>query len=81
MGRAIAAPEYRDKVKLYLDLVRVVKGNISWRQIGDLTGQSYQNLHNKATRGSLTAAELFQIADVLDADVKFVDKRTGRILI
>lgn len=81
MGRRITAPEYRDKVKRYIDLVRVVRGNITWREIGELTGQSYQNIHNKKMRGSITAAELFQIADVLGADVRFVDRKTGKILI
>lgn len=81
MGRGIPAQEYRDKVKQYIDLVRVVRGNISWREIGDLTGQAYQNIHNKKIRGSITAAELFQIADVLGAEVKFVDKKTGKILV
>ena len=81
MGRGVPAQEYREQVKQYIDLVRVVRGNVTWRDIGEMIGQSFQNIHGKKNRGSLTAAELFQIADVLDAEVKFVDKKTGKILV
>lgn len=81
MERKAYSEAYKDKVKEYLNLVRVVKGDISWQDLADLTGQSVQNLHQKIKRGSLNATELWQIAKVLGCEVKFVDKKTGKVII
>lgn len=72
---------YRKQVKEYLDLIRVKYGNISYADLARLIDQTPQNFHQKVKRGSINATELFQIADVLDASVHFVDKKTRKIII
>ena len=81
MERKTYTDQYKAKVERYLSLVKVVKGGLSWRDLARLMGQSPQNFHQKIKRGSLDATELFQLADVLGASVRFVDKKTGKILI
>lgn len=81
MERKAYTEAYKDQVEQYLNLVRVVKGNVSLRKLADYTDQSVQNLSQKLKRGSLNATELWQIAEVFDCDVKFVDKKTGKVII
>ena len=81
MNRMQCQEMYRKQLEEYIDLVRVKMGGLKWRDLAELTGQSHQNLHQKIKRGSLNAAELYHIADVLGAQIKFVDKRTGKIII
>lgn len=72
---------YRSQVKEYLDLIRVKYDNISYADLARLIDQTPQNFHQKVLRGSLNVTELFQIADVLNASVHFVDQKTGKIVI
>ena len=81
MERKAYTEAYKDQVEQYLNLVRVVKDNTSLRKLAEYTDQSVQNLSQKIKRGSLNATELWQIAEVFDCDVKFVDKKTGKVII
>ena len=43
--------------------------------------QSPQNLNKKFVNGTIRADEMFQIADLLGASVRFIDKETGKAII
>lgn len=81
MKRNEKSKPYQGKVEQYLDYIMIKKGGLTKQQMADLTDQSVQNYNQKIKRGTLLATELFWLADMLNAEVKFVDKSTGKIII
>ena len=67
-------------VKEYLKQVKMIYG-ITFAWIAKAIGQAPQSLSNKLSRETLKASELFQIAEAIDAEVHFVDHKTGKIII
>lgn len=67
-------------VKEYLKQVKMMY-DLTFDGIAKAIGQSPQSLSNKLSRGTLKATELFQIADSINAEVHFVDRKTGKIII
>jgi len=81
MERRNSSRIYKDKVERYINLVMIKKGDLTKQDIARMTDMSPQNYSQKLKRGSLSATELFQIADKLNAEVKFVDRASGKIII
>ena len=81
MERKQYSKKYKEQVENYLKLVMIKKGNMSKQDVADLIDQSLQNYNQKLKRGSLNATELFMIADAMNADVKFVDRLTGHVIV
>lgn len=52
----------------------------SYAQVARLLGKSPQNLNNKLRRGSISAAEFIQIADICGYDVRLIERATDRII-
>lgn len=71
--------DYAKQMIEYINLMRVAKGGLTWRQLAKMVGTSVQNLHIKVNEGSMRATDLYMIADVMDCDVKFIDRKTGKV--
>lgn len=59
---------YRKMVRMYIN---ELKGDMTYKQIADLTGQSPQNLHEKIKKGSLSMWEFLKILDVIGVQINF----------
>ena len=80
MDRKAYTELYKKDVKRFIDVV-IAKTDInSQAQMARLIDQTSQNFNNKLVKGTLNATELWQIADALDCEVCFVDKKTGKVI-
>ena len=70
---------YGKRMIEYINLMRVAKGNLTWRQLADLAGTSVQNIYTKVNNGAMRATDLYMIADIMGCDVKFIDRKTGKV--
>ena len=70
-------------VRVYINLCRVKRGNMSEAELARKTGQTPQNMNNKHKRNTFKVSELEKIAEALDAELKisFIDKETGEPII
>ena len=70
-------------VREYINLCRVMRGNISEAELARRTGQTPQNMNNKYKRNTFKVSELEKVADALNADLKvqFIDRDTGEPII
>ena len=59
---------YRKMVRMYIN---ELKGDMTYKQIADLTGQSPQNLHGKIEKGSLSMWEFLKILDAVGLQMSF----------
>lgn len=66
----------------YLKLC-LIKRNLNFLKLAELTGQSQSNLANKIKRGKFQTDELEKIAAALDArlEIKFIDNATNQPII
>lgn len=66
----------------YLKLC-LVRRNLTFSRLAELTGQSQSNLSNKVRRGKFQTDELEKIAAALDAEleIRFVDRESGKPII
>ena len=53
---------------------------MSYAQVARALGKSPQNLNNKLHRGTISAAEFIQIADICGYDVRLIERSTDRII-
>ena len=63
-------------------IMLVKSGNISESELARRLGISPQNLHNKMKRDNFTEADLREIANALNCNLKiqFISKETGEVL-
>ena len=77
MTRARADQKVQDYI--YLSCFLGEK-DMSYAQVARALGKSPQNLNNKLHRGSISAAEFIQIADICGYDVRLIERSTDRII-
>lgn len=63
-------------------IIKVLRGNMSERELAAKMGDTPQNLNNKMKRNDFKISELEKIAKALDCsiDIKFIDNTTGEEL-
>lgn len=67
----------------YIKLCMVKRGDISLRQLAELSGQTPQNLQNKISRNNMKFEDIERLAAAMGCDVqlKFIDKNTKEVII
>lgn len=62
-------------MKLKAQIQAIAKNkNMTLKDVADKANMSYNGLHNKFKRGSLTVRDLEQLLDVLGKEIRIVDK-------
>lgn len=71
--------ENQDGAAIHVTVAAKAK-NISLKALGELHGDSSKNVfYNKLNRDTMKFKEVEKIADLLDCDVVFRDRKTGAI--
>ena len=71
----------RTYARRYLDAVKKVRGDLTFAELAKALDQTPQNFHNKRRDGTMPVWQLVLIGEYLGADVKLVDRKTGKVIV
>lgn len=57
----------------------MIEKNIKVSELAEKIGMKSQPLSNKLFRDTMSFSDVVEIADVLDCDVKLIDRKTGKV--